>query len=175
MAVPARVNSNAEVLSDTDEFGFDDGSDNKLGDLTEDGITFAVSTEENELRSGSQREIYAYLRGPVSQMWSGALLNVNVNNYAFALGMSEAAANITGAGTAGDPYIFTIDPTKFGEQAARTYYAKGTRINGDVIRGEASARVFAPDIEWTMAQGEATAVPFALRVSGTWEIHQYTP
>ena len=176
MAVPARLNNSNEVLAECDEFGFDDGSDNKIGDLGEGGITFVIDTEENEVRSGSQREIYVYIRGASSQLWRGDLLNINVNNYSFALGQNETATNIAGTGTAGDPYIMAVNPDLFGEQAARTYYANGTRVNGDIIRMEATTgRVFAPSIEWTMAQGSPSAIPFVIRVTGAWQMRQWTP
>ena len=175
MAIPARLNTSAEVLADTNEFGFNDGSDKKIGDLSESGLTLGVETEENEVRSGTQREVYVYLRGAVSQMWTGELLNINVNNFAFAMGLDEDAANITGTGTSADPYILTIDPEKFGEQAARLYYATGVRSDGMTIRAEATTgRIFSPNVEWTMAQGEPTAIPFQLRVTGTWLIKQNT-
>lgn len=175
MGVPARANDSSEVLAECDEFGFDNGSDNKLGDLSEGGITFAIETEENEVRSGSRREIYVYIRGSTSQLWRGELLNINVNNYAFALGENENGTNITGAGSSADPYVLDVNPEKFGEQVARTYYATGLRVDADVIRCEASARVYAPSIEWTMAQGSPAVIPFVLRISGAWQIHQWTP
>lgn len=179
MAIPARLNTQSEVLAECDEFGTDTtlgavDSDTKLGDLGEGGITFVVDTEENEVRSGSQREIYVYIRGATSQLWRGDLLNFNVNNFAFALGQNEDANSIAGAGTDADPYILTIQPERFGEQIERVYYAKGVRVDGMVIRAEANARVFAPSIESTLAQGSPAMIPFVLRVNGNWQIQQAT-
>lgn len=174
MAIPTRSNNAEEVLAQCDEFGHT--ATTKIGDLSEGGITLAVATEETEVKSGSQREIYTYLRGHTGQTWRGELLNFNANNVAFALGMNEAAANITGTGTPGDPYILVIDPSLFGQQIARLYYAQGTRVDGDIIRAEAStARIYSPETEWTMVQGDPTLIPFMLRVQDTWVIKQWTP
>jgi len=176
MAIPTRENTSSEVLAQMDEFGFDDGSDNKIGDLSDSGLSFSVSTNEIQIASGSQIEIYAYAKGATDMNMSGELLNINVNNMAFALGLDEDAANIGGAGTSGDPYELTVDPEKIGEQAARTYYGLGTRVDADIVRFEAStARVFAPDFELTMTQGEAALIPFTLRITGTWKVQRWTP
>ena len=180
MAVPTRLNTNAEVLAEMDEFGTDTTSgitnvDTKMGDLAEGGLSAAINVTEIEIKSGSQREVYAYVRGSVSQMWSGELINVNGNNLALALGLTEDTNNFAGAGTAGDPYILTIDPDLFGQQIARIYYANGTRVGGDIVRMEATGRVYAPNVEWVMAQGEATVIPFALRIEGSWDFRHWTP
>lgn len=174
MAIPSRLNTNAEVLAQMDEFGHTASA--KIGDLSEGGLSMAVATEEITIKSGSQIETYAYGKGGTEQTMSGELLNVNVNNMAFALGMNEDANNITGAGSSGDPYILVVDPELFGQQAARLYYATGTRVDGQIIRFEATTgRVFAPDFEVVMTQGEAALIPFSLRVSGTWLLKQNTP
>lgn len=180
MAVPTRANDQSEVLAEMDEFGFDatpgvSNSDTKLGDLAEGGLRVAINVNEIEVKSGSQREIYAYVRGSVSQMWSGELLNVNGNNLAFALGENEDTTNFSGTGTVGDPYILSVDPELFGEQVERIYYGLGTRVDGDIVRMEADGRVFAPNVEWTMAQGEATVIPFSIRINGSWDFRHWTP
>ncbi len=176
MALPTRLNTANEVLAEADEFGVDSGTDDKIGDLGEGGITFAVETEENEVRSGSQREIYVYIRGSTSPLWRGDLLNINTLNFAFALGENEDTTNITGSGTLADPFILAVNPDLFGEQIARTYYATGTRVDANIVRMEATTgRVFAPSVEWTMAQGAPTVIPFVIRVTGAWQIHEHTP
>ena len=174
MTVPARVNTSAEVLAQMDEFGHTASS--KIGDLSEAGLTMAIETQEIEIKSGSQIEIYAYGKGGTEQTMSGELLNINVNNMAFALGINENTTNITGAGTSGDPHILVVDPEIIGQQAARLYYAKGTRVDGTLVEFQATTgRVFAPNVTVTMTQGEAALIPFSLRVSGTWTLRQNTP
>lgn len=174
MTVPVRLNTSAEVLAQMDEFGF--STNTKIGDLSEAGLTMAIATEEIQIKSGSQVEIYAYGKGATEQTMSGELLNINVNNYAFAIGMTESTTNITGAGTAGDPHILTVNPELVGQQTARAYYALGTRVDGKIIRFEATTgRVFAPDVTVQITQGEAAMIPFSLRVTGTWLLKQNTP
>lgn len=170
-----RLNTASEVLAECDEFGYVAAgpTDTEIGELGESGITLAVQTEKNEVRSGSQREVYTYIRGATTQMWRGTLLNVNLNNYAFALGQLES--DITGAGTTASPYELTINPDNFGAEAARTYYTRGTRVDGHIVRADATARVFAPSVEWVMAQGQPTLIPFALDLSGTWTLQRWDP
>ena len=175
MAIPNRLNSAGEILAEMQEFGFNDGSDNKLGELAEDGLTLDAEAQETEVNSGSQRDVYARLVGRSSQSLSGTLLNLSIPNFAFVFGLDEDAGNITGTGTAGDPYILTVDAEKFGEQPARLYYAQGLRKNGDVIRLEATARVRAPAVNTSLAQGQVGGLPFSLVIEGTWAIKQWTP
>jgi hypothetical protein len=174
MTVPASLNTSAEVLAQMDEFGHT--ASTKIGDLSEGGLTMSVATEEITIKSGSQIEIYAYGKGSTEQTMSGELLNINVNNLAFAIGMTENTTNITGTGTSGDPHILTVDPELIGQQIARLYYATGTRVDGKIVRFEATTgRVFAPDVSMTLTQGEAAVIPFSLRVTGTWLLKQNTP
>ena len=175
MAIPTRANTNTEVLADTNEFGYVSGSDNELADLDENGLAISIETEEIEVRSGTQRGIYAYLRGTVGQLWEGAALNFNVNNLAFCLGLNEDATNITGAGTTADPYVLVIDPEKFGEELERTYYVAGARLDGTAVRAEAAARVFSPNLEFSFAQGQVTVLPFQLRITTSWQIETWDP
>ena len=174
MTVPARLNTSAEVLAQMDEFGHT--ASTKIGDLSEAGMRMAVATEEISINSGSQVETYAYAKGSTEQTMSGELLNINVNNMAFALGMTENTTNITGTGTSGDPHILTVNPEVFGQQVARLYYARGTRVDGNLVEFQATTgRIFAPDVEVIMSQGEASMIPFSLRVTGTWTLRQNTP
>lgn len=174
MAIPPRLNNNAEVLAELEEFGYVDSGNQKIGDLSEGGLRLATNTDRSEVRSGSQKGVYAHVDGQSTTMLNGELLNVNVNNVAFAYGLDEDAANITGSGNSGDPYTLVVDPEKLGEQAARTYYAAGTRQDAQIIRFEGTGRVVAPSVEMTFAQGSATLIPFQLEIEGTFEFQQYS-
>jgi len=139
-------------------------TDTPIGDLTEDGIEIAYDGGDTAIQSGTHQGIYVYIPSTDQAITVNfALLNLSLVNIAEGAGMGTS--KIAGAGSAVDPYTLDIREENYASQDERVWYFTGTRIDGTLIRVEAnSGKVFSPSGSMNFSQGDATEVPFVLRV-----------
>lgn len=139
--------------------------DTPIGDLTEDGIEVQYDGGDTAIRSGTHKGVWQYIpSGDRAISVAYAMLNLSMENLAESVGM-DPSTRIAGAGTTADPYIIDIREDRFAEQPLRIWYFLGARLDGAVVRVEAFAgKVFAPGGSVSYAQGQASELPFLIRV-----------
>ena len=140
-------------------------ADVPIGDIEEGGIRILVEGGDTAIRSGSQRGIYVFIPSGNEQIsFEFGLLNLSLENWAESVGLDPAAA-IAGAGTGVDPYTLTVREDLNAAQPERVWYFQGLRLDAQIVRVEAfAAKIFSPVTTMTFTQGEATVLPFLLRV-----------
>ena len=148
--------------------------DTVIGDITEEGISVAWEGGDQPVRSGTKRGVLAYIpSGDQGISITFALLNMNLENFAAHGGIAEA--DITGAGTAVDPYVLHIREDLYAAELERIWYFEGVRIDGQITRVEGnSGRIFAPQGTLSFAQGTPSDLPFVVRVLHGVKIAQWT-
>jgi hypothetical protein len=130
-----------------------------LGDISDDGVTRESSVERTEIRAATQAGVYATLVTNASARVSWNMLNHSLENVMFALGMDES--NISGLGTAVDPYIADLNPDNFNELTNTAVYFAGTLRNGDAYEIQGWNCDFDPNLTITYLRGQAVSIPFA--------------
>ena len=130
-----------------------------LGDISDDGVTRESSVERTEIRACTQAGVYATLVTNASARVSWNMLNHSLENVMFALGMDES--NISGAGSAGDPFIADINPDSFNELNNIGVYFTGTLRDGTTFEIQGWNCDFDPNLTITYLRGQAVSIPFA--------------
>jgi hypothetical protein len=130
-----------------------------LGDISDDGVTRESSVERTEIRAATQAGVYATLVTNASARVSWNMLNHSLENVMFALGIDEAG--ISGAGSAGDPFIADLNPDDFNELTNIGVYFTGTLRDGTTIEIQGWNCDFDPNLTITYLRGQAVTIPFA--------------
>lgn len=130
-----------------------------LGDISDDGVTRESSVERTEIRAATQAGVYATLVTNASARVSWNLLNHSLENVMFALGMDES--NISGAGSAADPWVADINPDNFNELTNIAVYFTGSLRDGTTFEIQGWNCDFDPNLTITYLRGQAVSIPFA--------------
>jgi hypothetical protein len=133
-----------------------------LGDISDDGVTRESSVERTEIRAATQAGTYATLVTNANARLGWNLLNHSLENVMFALGIDES--NITGAGTAADPYISDINPDNFNELTNIAIYFAGSLRDGTTVEVQGWNCDFDPNATISYLRGQAVSIPFAADV-----------
>lgn len=148
--------------------------DTPIGDVTEDGVAIVFDGGETPVRSGTKYGVYTYIpSGDRAISCPFSLLNVELENFALAAGIVES--DITGAGSAVDPYVLHLREDLYDAELERIWYWQGLRVDGTIVRVEAnSGRVFSPQGQISFAQGRPTNIPVVVRVLHGVKIERYS-
>jgi hypothetical protein len=133
-----------------------------LGDISDDGVTRESSVERTEIRAATQAGTYATLVTNATARLGFNLLNHNLENVLFALGIDETG--ISGTGVAGDPYIADINPDNFNELTNIAIYFAGSLRDGTDIEIQGWNCDFDPNATISYLRGQAVSIPFAADV-----------
>lgn len=150
-------------------------ADVPIGDLDESGIRIIHEGGDTPIRAGTQKGVYTYVpSGTEALSIEFALLNNSMENWAESIGRDPATA-ITGAGTTVDPYVLDVKESEFAQQPVRIWYFLGVRLDSTIVRVDAfSAKIFSPTGTMTFTQGEATVLPFMIRILNGYRFSNFS-
>jgi hypothetical protein len=135
-----------------------------LGHLTDDGVRFQTPGDHNPINVVTRTLAWGYIVGHTEQIAEFSLANWNLENIATSFGIDEG--DISGAGTAADPYRLVIDPEGYNADINMSFVFEGSRHDGSTLRGELWAAE--PDITAMNAQlARGVVAPLGMRVRAT--------
>ena len=133
-----------------------------LGDISEDGVTRETSVDRNEFRVATQAGNYAVLISNAGARISWNLVNHSLENVLASLGIDET--NITGAGSAADPFVGHVDPDAFNELLNHSLYFIGALKDGTQYEIRGFNCDFDANQTMTYARGNPALLPMAADV-----------
>lgn len=136
-----------------------------VGHVADGGLDLELAGSIEDVNAATQRMLFGQLTGFLDIMASFGLLGYNVENIAFALGLSEAT-RVLGAGTAGDPRTLTVDMTNTLEVNDIALQFLGARKDGTSVRITAMACELDPSLQFTMQRGSKLILPIKANSTG---------
>lgn len=105
----------------------------KVGDITDDGVTEDITVDFNEITVSTQLAVYTRLAGQMNSRMEFSVQNINPENLLFSAGIEDS--EVTGAGTASDPYVSVTNPDTVADQNIENiaFYMKGLMKDGDNV------------------------------------------
>lgn len=141
-----------------------------IGAAADDGVNRENAVETTEIRASTQAGIYAVLTTSVTGRISFNLLCHSMENVLLTLGIDES--NITGAGTAADPYVADINFDEIGTLTNHAIYFTGALKDGTTVQIEAWAADFDGNQTVNYLRGQQVTLPLAATVQA---FRYYTP
>lgn len=137
-----------------------------LGDVTDDGITEDVTADMTDIDVATQFRRYTRLVTQADGRIEFSLENVNTENMLFSMGMDETS-EVTGSGTADDPYVAVHDPLKIADKQLNdiAIYMEGVLDDGVNVEVHGWNAEIDPNRSRTWNTGTGTPVPIAADVS----------
>lgn len=136
-----------------------------LGDITDDGVTEDLTADMSDIEVATQLRRYTRLVTQVDGRLEFSVENVNTDNLLFSVGIDES--EVTGSGTADDPYVAIHDPDKIAEKQLNdiAIYMEGVMDNGDNVEVHGWNAEIDPNRSRTWDTGTGTPVPVAADIS----------
>jgi len=123
-----------------------------LGDLSDDGVAVDVAADRTRIDAATRRHGYDYNINHTEYKVTVALENLSDQNVLTALGVPEA--NVTGAGTAADPYVADGTPNNLDTIEPVHFWARGTLGNGNTVEVQFWDCRIDPSKTMTFARGK---------------------
>lgn len=143
-----------------------------LGHLSDDGVSIAVSGDDNAIMSATRRQVLGYLQGHTEQTFECSLEGFNLENIATALGIAETA--ITGAGTSSSPNRLVTDAAKFRTENDLCFEASGVRKDGTIVVAQFwGVELDQAALTTALKRGDAALIPIRGRVTSAMAIQTY--
>jgi hypothetical protein len=133
-----------------------------IGAIADDGVNRENAVETTEIRAATQAGIFATLTTSVSGRISFNILTHSLENVLLSMGIDEA--NITGTGTAADPYVADINFDDIGTLTNHAIYFTGARKDGTTVQIEAWAADFDGNQTVNYLRGQQVTLPLAAAV-----------
>lgn len=101
-----------------------------LGDIAEDSVRFTGASSSTPIPAATSRTPIGYLSNPGELGFAFGLLSYDYRSLALAFGMNELE---TGAGSASDPYQFSIGRDDVAAHGLLCFRGRGVRTDGKIV------------------------------------------